>query len=65
MTIKDAKAAYELGDIVWVGKHPNQLSTQFFSRTSDLFHVVNASGKIRRFKDQMSLDLALLTIKGY
>ena len=65
MTIKEAKAAYERGDILWAGKHPHQLSIQFFSRTSDLFHVVNSSGKIRQFKDQMSLDLALLTIKGY
>lgn len=65
MTVKEAKAAFARGDIVWVSKHPHQLSIQFFSRTSDLFHVVNASGSIRRFKDRMSLDLALLTIKGY
>jgi hypothetical protein len=64
MTLQQAKAAYESGEIVWVGKNPHQLSIQFFSRTSDLFHVVDTSGKIRRFKDQMSLELALLTIKG-
>lgn len=64
MTLKQAKAAFACGDIVLVDKHPNQLSIQFITRTSDLYFVVTASGKIRRFKDRMDLDLAICSIKG-
>lgn len=65
MTAKECRAAFAAKKVVWVDKHPDDMSIIFFTDTSDKGHVITGKkGAVKRYKTNMDRDMAISIIKG-